>query len=290
MAWREWVRTVEIEPSLYAADFANLGAQIDHLLEAGARVFHFDVGDGHFVPPVTIGPVVLRSIAPRIHERGGRIDCHLMVDDPAHHFEEIAASGGDSVTFHVEVADDVAGLLAQAREQGLGAGVAFNPGTEVEIAAAAANLGADLCLCMSIEPGYSGQEFMEDAYGRIERLRGLVDCLVQVDGGVKRENAKSVHAAGARSARRGQWHLRRRRPRRRLPRARPGRCMSLERALELAEEARGRALSETDSGSGPRQPGGEIVGEGATEAWRAGTERSSRSQPPASAPAVPPST
>ena len=197
MAWREWVRTVEIEPSLYAADFANLGAQIDHLLEAGARIFHFDVGDGHFVPPVTIGPVVLRSIAPRIHESGGRIDCHLMVDDPAHHFEEIAASGGDSVTFHVEVADDVAVLLAQAREHGLGAGVAFNPGTEVELAAAAANLGADLCLCMSIEPGYSGQEFMEDAYGRIERLRGLVDCLVQVDGGVKRENAKSVHDAGA---------------------------------------------------------------------------------------------
>ena len=197
MGWREWIRTVEIEPSLYAADFANLGAQIDQLLEAGARVFHFDVGDGHFVPPVTIGPVVLRSIAPRIHERGGRIDCHLMVDNPARHFEEIAASGGDSVTFHVEVADDVAGLLGQAREHGLGAGVAFNPATEVETAAAAANLGADLCLCMSIEPGYSGQEFMEDAYERIERLRGLVDCLVQVDGGVKQENVRRVRDAGA---------------------------------------------------------------------------------------------
>ena len=197
MAWREWVRTVEIEPSLYAADFANLGVQIEQLLEAGTRIFHFDVGDGHFVPPVTIGPVVLRSIAPRIHEGGGRIDCHLMVDNPAHHFEEIAASGGDSVTFHVEVADDVADLLAKAREHGLGAGIAFNPGTEVEAAAAAANLGADLCLCMSIEPGYSGQELMEDAFGRIERLRALVDCLVQVDGGVKRENVGSVRDAGA---------------------------------------------------------------------------------------------
>jgi ribulose-phosphate 3-epimerase len=197
VAWRDWVRTVEIEPSLYAADFANLGAQIEALLDAGVRVFHFDVGDGHFVPPVTIGPVVLRSIAPLIHDRGGRIDCHLMVDNPAHHFEEIAASGGDSVTFHVEVADDVAGLLRAARERGLGAGVAFNPATDVEAAAAAANLGADLCLCMSIEPGYSGQEFMEDAYARIERLRGLVDCLVQVDGGVKRENVRRVRDAGA---------------------------------------------------------------------------------------------
>ena len=87
MAWRDWVRTVEIEPSLYAADFSRLGDQIEALLDAGARVFHFDVGDGHFVPPVTIGPVVLRSIAPHIHELGGRIDCHLMVDDPAHHFQ-----------------------------------------------------------------------------------------------------------------------------------------------------------------------------------------------------------
>jgi ribulose-phosphate 3-epimerase len=197
VSWPDWVRTVEIEPSLYAADFANLGAQIDRLLDAGTRVFHFDVGDGHFVPPVTIGPVVLRSIAPRIHESGGRIDCHLMVDNPARHFAEIAASGGDSVTFHVEVADDVARLLAHAREHGLGVGIAFNPGTEVEAAAAAANLGADLCLCMSIEPGYSGQELMQDAYARIERLRGLVDCLVQVDGGVKPENVRRVREAGA---------------------------------------------------------------------------------------------
>ena len=197
MAWRDWVRTVEIEPSLYAADFAQLGEQIETLLNAGVRVFHFDVGDGHFVPPVTIGPVVLRSIAPMIHAQGGRIDCHLMVDNPAHHFQELSESGGDSVTFHVEAVDDVTAVIAQAREHGLGVGIAFNPGTEVEGAAEAANQGADLCLCMSIVPGYSGQEFMEEAYGRIERLRTLVDCFVQVDGGVKQENIKQVHEAGA---------------------------------------------------------------------------------------------
>jgi ribulose-phosphate 3-epimerase len=194
-----WVgaREVEIEPSLYAADFANLGEQIRELLEAGARIFHFDVGDGHFVPPVTIGPVVLRSIAPLVHDGGGQLDCHLMVDDPAHHFEEIVRSGGDSVTFHVEATDDVAGVLARAREHGLGAGVAFNPGTAVEAAAEAANLGADLCLCMSIEPGYSGQEFLPEALGRIERLRSLVDCPVQVDGGITDENVRAAHDAGA---------------------------------------------------------------------------------------------
>ena len=197
MSWREWVRTVEIEPSLYAADFWRLGDQIEHLLHAGARVFHFDIGDGHFVPPVTIGPVVLRSIAPRIHELGGRIDCHLMVDDPAHHFQELAGSGADSITFHVEVVDDVAGVIAQAREHGLEAGIAFNPETPVEHAAEAANEGADLCLCMSIKPGYSGQEFMEDSYERIARTRELVDCFVQVDGGANQDNIRQVREAGA---------------------------------------------------------------------------------------------
>jgi ribulose-phosphate 3-epimerase len=197
MAWRDWVRGVEIEPSLYAADFANLGAQIRQLLDAGARVFHFDVGDGHFVPPVTIGPVVLRSIAPIVHDGGGRVDCHLMVDNPPHHFEEIARSGGDSVTFHVEATEDVAGVIGQAREHGLGVGIAFNPATAVEAGAEAANLGADLCLCMSIEPGYSGQKFMPEALGRLERLRALVDCFVQVDGGITHENLGAAHEAGA---------------------------------------------------------------------------------------------
>jgi ribulose-phosphate 3-epimerase len=197
VGWNDWVRTVEIEPSLYAADFAHLGEQVQHLLNAGARVFHFDIGDGHFVPPVTIGPVVIRSIAPRIHAEGGRIDCHLMVSNPARHFQELAESGADSVTFHVEAVDDVAGTIAQAREHGLAVGIAFNPETPVEVAAEAAAQGADLCLCMSIRPGYSGQEFMEDAYERIARLRELVDCHVQVDGGVKPENVRRVHEAGA---------------------------------------------------------------------------------------------
>ena len=197
MAWNDWVRTVEVEPSLYAADFANLGEQVQYLLNAGARVFHFDIGDGHFVPPITIGPVVLRSIAPMIHRMGGVIDCHLMVDDPAHHFPELAESGGNSVTFHVEAVTDVPGTIAQAREHGLEVGIAFNPGTEPEVAAEAANAGADLILCMSIEPGYSGQEFMPEALERISRLRSLVDCYIQVDGGISQDNIREVHDAGA---------------------------------------------------------------------------------------------
>ena len=172
MSWREWVRTVEIEPSLYAADFSRLGDQIDTLLRAGARVFHFDVGDGHFVPPVTIGPIVLKWIAPAIRDHEGVIDCHLMVDDPAKHFEAIREAGGSSVTFHYEAVDDPQAVAAKARELGLAVGLAFNPETAVEDAAAAAD-GFDFVLCMSIHPGYSGQEFMPDAIPRIRALRRL---------------------------------------------------------------------------------------------------------------------
>ena len=109
MPWREWVRTVEIEPSLYAADFGHLADQIDQLLRAGARIFHFDVGDGHFVEPITMGPIVLQSISEQIHDGGGVIDCHLMVTNPSKHFAAIAKAGGDSVTFHYEAVRTFAG-------------------------------------------------------------------------------------------------------------------------------------------------------------------------------------
>jgi len=195
MPWNDWIRMVEIEPSLYAADFARLGEQIDVLLRTGARIFHFDVGDGHFVPPVTIGPIVLQSISGQIHTVGGAIDCHLMVDDPVHHFDAIAEAGGDSVTFHVEAADDPATVIRAARERELQVGVAFNPGTAPEAAAAAAD-GADLVLCMSINPGYSGQEFMPEAVERVRTLRGLLppEVHIQVDGGVGLENVLEPHS------------------------------------------------------------------------------------------------
>jgi len=200
VGWPEWIRDgVEVEPSLYAADFRRLGEQIDALLAAGCRIFHFDCGDGHFVPPVTMGPVVLRSIARGIQEAGGRIDCHLMVDDPAHHLEEFASSGADSVTFHVEAAASTAAKLAEeARARGLGVGVAFNLETEparaAEVVAAAA---ADIVLCMSIHPGYSGQSFMPEALGRIAALAALVDVPIQVDGGLGEDNAAALRGAGA---------------------------------------------------------------------------------------------
>ena len=198
MSWDEWIRGPEVEPSLYAADFSRLGEQIEMLLEAGARIFHFDVGDAHFVPPVTIGPIVLQWISPIVHGAGGRLDCHLMVDEPAKHFDAIAEAGGDSVTFHYEVADDVEALAARASALGLGVGLAFNPESEPEDVAAVAG-PVELVLCMSIHPGYSGQAFMPEALGRVERLR---DSLppgkhIQVDGGVGAENIPRLRSAGA---------------------------------------------------------------------------------------------
>jgi ribulose-phosphate 3-epimerase len=199
VAWDDWIRGgVEVEPSLYAADFRRLGEQVDALLGAGCRVFHFDCGDGHFVPPVTMGPVVLRSIAPGIRAADGVLDCHLMVDDPVHHFEEFAASGADSVTFHVEAAEDPAAVATEARAHGLGVGIAFNPETTPARAAeAAAAADADIVLCMSIHPGSSGQAFMPEALGRIAELASLVDVPVQVDGGVGVDNATALREAGA---------------------------------------------------------------------------------------------
>ena len=187
-----------MEPSLYAADFARLGEQIETLLRAGVRIFHFDVGDGHFVPPITIGPIVLQSISPLVHRLGGRIDCHLMVEQPEKHFQEIAEAGGDSVTFHYEAVESPAEIARKAREHELEVGLAFNPETEPEQVAEAAD-PFDIVLCMSIHPGYSGQAFMPEALGRIERLRGLLPAekLIQVDGGIGPDNIRLVRDAGA---------------------------------------------------------------------------------------------
>jgi ribulose-phosphate 3-epimerase len=201
MSWAEWIRTVEVEPSIYAADFANLGHQLDDLLRAGTRILHFDMADGHFVPPVTIGPIVLESISPLIRAADGIVDCHLMVQHPHEHFEALASAGGDSVTVHLEaVGDTLPGVVQQARDLGLQVGLAFNPETRPGAAATAAlAAGVDMVLCMSINPGYSGQKFMPDAIDRVRTLRELLpaEMPIQVDGGVGGDNIRELYEAGA---------------------------------------------------------------------------------------------
>jgi ribulose-phosphate 3-epimerase len=198
--WADWIRDLEVEPSLYAADFSRLGEQIEELLAAGARVFHYDVGDGHFVEPIIIGPIVLQSIGGLIHGGGGRVDVHLMIEAPERHFQAFREAGADSVTVHYEAVDDVPATAAAARDHGLGVGLALKPQSAVEeVAEVAVSAGVDLILCMSIEPGYSGQEFMPEAFERLRRLRELLPETVQlqVDGGVNDANVRAAREAGA---------------------------------------------------------------------------------------------
>ena len=200
MGWNDWIRTVEVEPSLYAADFARLGDQIRDLLNGGALIFHFDVGDGHFVEPITMGPIVLQSISRQIHDGGAHVDCHLMTEHPERHFGAIAQAGGDSVTVHYEACEDLPAVVRAARSHNLQVGLAFKPETSAAYAAHAALASrVDIVLCMSIEPGYSGQEFMPEAYERISTTRSLLppDVPVQVDGGIGPENISAVRDSGA---------------------------------------------------------------------------------------------
>jgi ribulose-phosphate 3-epimerase len=192
------MRGPEIEPSIYAADFANLGDDMVTLLDGGAKIFQFDVGDGHFVEPITIGPIVLQAISPLFRERGGILDVHLMVDNPGHHFEAFAKAGADHVTFHHEVVDDPGLLVSRARELGLGVGIAFNPDTEPGAVAETAG-DVDLVLCMGVHPGYSGQAYIPETTDRVRRLRELLppEIHIQVDGGVGMENVRELREAGA---------------------------------------------------------------------------------------------
>jgi ribulose-phosphate 3-epimerase len=200
VSWNEWIRTIEVEPSLYAADFSRLGEQVGVLLRAECRVFHFDVGDGHFIPPVTIGPIVLKWIAPIVHREGGVLDCHLMVEAPERHIPQFAEAGADSVTVHFEACANLPDVVALAREHGLQVGMAFNPETDVDEAAhAAREAEVDLALCMSVHPGYSGNEFVPESLERVAKLRSLVpgSTHVQVDGGVGPDNIVQLRDAGA---------------------------------------------------------------------------------------------
>ncbi|MCO5315405.1 MAG: ribulose-phosphate 3-epimerase [Solirubrobacterales bacterium] len=189
---------IRIAPSILSADFARLGAAIGEVMDAGARVIHFDVMDGQFVPPITIGPLVLSAIADQVHDAGGVVDVHLMIENPDRQFEDFARAGADAITFHAEATPHAHRACGAIRELGCLAGVAINPGTPVE---AVSGLGgvADMILAMTVNPGWGGQPFIDTSPDKVRRLRELVgpDTLIEIDGGIGTATAGPMAAAGA---------------------------------------------------------------------------------------------
>ena len=187
-----------VAPSILSSDFSQLGSQIEEVMDAGARVIHFDVMDGHFVPPITIGPLVASSIADQVHAAGGALDVHLMIEAPERQIEEFAEAGADSITFHDEATPHANRTLAAIRELGCLAGVAINPGTPAE-ALAELSGRADVVLCMTVNPGWGGQPYIETSTAKVARLRELLgpDVPIEVDGGIAATPAGPVAQAGA---------------------------------------------------------------------------------------------
>ena len=187
-----------VAPSILSADFSKLGSQLAEVMDAGARVIHFDVMDGHFVPPITIGPLVLSGIADQVHDAGGAVDVHLMIEAPERQVADFAKAGADSISFHQEATPHAHRTLAAVRELGCLAGVAINPGTPVDAVRELRGL-ADIVLCMSVNPGWGGQSFIETSPEKVERLLPLVgEAAIEVDGGVDVDTAGPLAAAGAR--------------------------------------------------------------------------------------------
>jgi ribulose-phosphate 3-epimerase len=189
----------QVAPSILSADFARLGDQVAAVMDAGARVIHVDVMDGHFVPPITIGPLVLGAIADQIHAAGGVADVHLMIERPERHVEEFAKAGADSITVHYEATPHVHYALSRVKDAGCRASLAINISTPPDVVTELVD-DLDMVLCMTIDPGWGGQKLVESSYDKLARLSRLVPerVAIEVDGGIDPSTAPRCAEAGAR--------------------------------------------------------------------------------------------
>jgi len=187
-----------VAPSILAADFGRLSEQVGTVLAGGAKVIHVDVMDGHFVPPITIGPLIVEALRDLVHGRDAILDVHLMIERPERQVEAFAKAGADVITIHPESTPNIHYGLKLIRELGCHAGVVINPGTPVEAVEPVADI-VDLCLCMSVNPGWGGQRYIPSSTARLAKLRALLpdDVVLEVDGGISLETIDAARAAGA---------------------------------------------------------------------------------------------
>jgi ribulose-phosphate 3-epimerase len=193
-----WLTDVRVCPSILSADFGAIRGAVRELLDAGARTFHVDVMDGHFVPVITFGTGVVSALADDVHEAGGQLAVHMMVERPERFISDFARAGADAYTVHIEATPHIAYWLEQIRAAGMAAGLTLNPGTSMAAIDAAAG-AADNLLVMSVNPGWGGQVFIPSSLSRLTRMRRLASAGagVEVDGGVSAATSVDCYHAGA---------------------------------------------------------------------------------------------
>ena len=191
-------RTIDIAPSILSADFSRLGEEIEAVTRGGATILHVDVMDGHFVPNLTVGLPVVKSIAQATELT---IDTHLMISEPGRYAQQFVEAGARMVSVHVEADAHLHRTLASIKSAGAQAGVVLNPATPIETLGEALSF-ADYVLVMSVNPGFGGQKFITNSIDKLRRLRRMIeerqlDTRIEIDGGIGLENIASVVEAGA---------------------------------------------------------------------------------------------